>query len=187
MLCIYISVAILAQAIWTQAHAKAVICQLHKNICSSTVMGHVQSQGTCVATCVTLCVPLITMPKTKKKKLGRADEPYQTWIVTDVVAGPWQDPLSELQRTASQLQHVNVLVHDEFVNVFRLQPVLESHGPFDLVVSFGSWSNVLTDEICLGVTESSPVPGKEGREKIQSTQKRIFNYPIIIKIIIYIQ
>ena len=175
----------LAQAIWTQADAKAVICQLCKHSCSSTVMGHVQSSGTCVASCVTLCVPQITMPKTKKK-LGRADEPYQTWIVTDVVAGPWQDPLSELQRTASQLQHVNVLVHDGFVNVFRLQPVLESHGPFDLVVSFGSWPNVLTNEICLSVTETSPLPGKERRTKIQSTQKRIFNYPTINKIIIYI-
>ena len=186
MLCIYISVAILAQAFWTQTHTKAVICQLCNHSCSSTVMGHVQSTGTCVTSCATLCVPQIMKPKTKKKKLGQADEPCQTWIITDVVAGPWQDPLSELQRTASQLQHVNVLVHDEFVNVFRLQPVLESHGPFDLVVSFGSWPNVLTNEICLSVTETSPLPGQERRTKIQSTQKRIFNYPTINKIIIYI-
>ena len=53
-----------------------------------------------------------------------------------------------LRTVARELQHVNVMFKEEFVNAFRLQKAMESHGPFDIVVCFGTWPNVLTDEIC---------------------------------------
>ena len=118
---------------------------------------------------------------TAQKMLGIADRARcQRWVVTDVVPGPWQDPSGDLQRTAMRLQHIRALVlqdHTEFVNVFRLQHVVESHGPFDLVVSFGSWPNVLTDDLCKAAIESSPLPGYKLRKYIQGNQKRVFNYP----------
>ena len=100
--------------------------------------------------------------------------PCQRWVVTDVLEGPWQDPEGELQRTAMLLQHINVLVlqnRTELVNVFRLQHVVESHGPFDLVVSFGSWPNVLTDDLCQHIR-----PGRQLRKLIQGNQYCVFNY-----------
>ena len=95
--------------------------------------------------------------------------PCQRWVVTDVLEGPWQDPEGELQRTAMLLQHINVLVlqnRTELVNVFRLQHVVESHGPFDLVVSFGSWPNVLTDDLCQHIR-----PGRQLRKLLARLQR----------------
>ena len=54
---------------------------------------------------------------------------------------------------------------------------MESHGPFDIVVCFGTWPNVLTDEICQKHNKSCPTPGSSRRGRIQGCQKDVFNYP----------
>ena len=58
------------------------------------------------------------------------------------------------------LNSIDVVVEtDAFVNVFRLANILRKHDGIDLVLSYGSWPNVLTDEICEEVVPSSPTPG----------------------------
>ena len=101
----------------------------------------------------------------------------QDWVFTDVVDGPWKDESGVLRTVARNLQNVTVKFEDDHVNAFRLQSVMEKYEWFDIVVCFGTWPNVLTDEICQKHNKSCPTPGSSRRGRIQGCQKDVFNYP----------
>ena len=108
---------------------------------------------------------------------GATRRQRQKWVFTDVVKGPWCDMSPEAPLSLLPLNSIDVVVEmDAFVNVFRLANILHKHDGIDLVLSYGSWPNVLTDEICEEVLPSSPTPGPR-RAMIQRQQKQVWNFP----------
>ena len=107
------------------------------------------------------------------------NENKQFWVFTDVCTGPWMAEDGPLKRSIMEVANIKSIVYEEqFVNAFRLDDAIMLFGPFDLVVSFGAWPNVLTGEICQNVCSDSPEPTHEERARIQRNQKRVFNFPL---------
>ena len=81
-----------------------------------------------------------------------------------------------LKRSVLEVVNIKAIVYEEtFTNVFRLDDVFGQLG--ELIVSFGAWPNVLTDEICQNAFSGSPELGNAG-ERIQKHQKSVFNFPL---------
>ena len=120
---------------------------------------------------------IVTKVRKQQRVFTGTKAQRQKWIFTDVVPGPWSAESKEAPLSGLQLSSIDVVVEkDQFVNVFRLADILEKHDGIDLVLSFGSWPNVLTDEICESVEQSSPLPGHR-RVMIQRLQKQVWNFP----------
>ena len=96
----------------------------------------------------------------------------QHWIITDVADGPWRDPAGPLQPVLGN-EKIKVTVHSDFVNALDIRHVVEKYKP-DIVVSFGTWRNVLTKSICAKTSTHSPSPQQQ--HSIQGRQHKVFDY-----------
>ena len=86
-------------------------------------------------------------------------------------------PLRTLVKEAAPGDSVHVRVLVESVSVFHLSACLEECKP-DLVVSLGSWPNVLTDEICARHTTADFFPSGKDRREVQKRQQKVFDDPM---------
>ena len=101
----------------------------------------------------------------------------QIWHFTDIVNGPYADltdgPMKDLPTVGGPVQ----IQIGPMTSAFHLRKTLEEIQP-DLIVSFGSWPNVLTSDICEKLTSSDCCrPHDKDRQNVQHRQKKIFDDP----------
>ena len=105
---------------------------------------------------------------------SRANPKKQQWLITDVVGTPvWDEGRGPLNATMlSKLKNTEVKVLKDRVNAFRLKDVITDFNP-DILVSFGTWRNVLHDSII--DDDVSARPSQAERVSVQGRQTKIFN------------
>ena len=103
------------------------------------------------------------------------------YVLTDRVPGPFKDldngPFTDLMvKAQSHKSKVEIIMHDGNVNALCMQDVAKTYQP-DLIVGFGTWRNVLTDDICdeCNTSHEARPSVENASNKVQKPQYSVFD------------
>ena len=114
-------------------------------------------------------------------QMDRPEEDQQEWTFSDIVHGPFEDPSGPVAPLLDKPGPVRVRLESERVSFFRLAEYLHNKGPPepDLIVAFGTWTNVLHRDVCneSGTSDPAFMPTYADRRGIQDRQKTVYDDP----------